>query len=87
MTQHSCSQVNRIVKVVLVEDKSRESISQEMFAGGFASKLEGECVICMCIFVCVFGGRFCTNADRERRVVRTKEKPFSCACCGLFSLK
>lgn len=38
MTQHSCSQVNRIAKFLLAEDKSREreSKSQEMFAGGFA---------------------------------------------------
>lgn len=85
MTQHFCSQANRTVKVVLAEVESK---SQEMFAGDFAWKLEGECVICMWILVFVFWGRICTDVDGVRRMVRVKERLFfSCACCGLFSLK
>lgn len=44
-------------------------------------------MICMCIFVCVFGGRFCTDADEvRRRMVRVKERFFFlCMLWVIFS--
>ncbi len=86
MTQHSCSQANRTVKVVLaeVERANHRRCLQETLLESFKGNVWYACVF---LFVSL-GARFALM-QTEWDGCESERKAFflSCACCGLLSLK